>query len=250
MLGNIERAFYVGSTIILVCSVYLITMYRETLTTFKKDGSLLSSANPLQSFGVLFQNKFTTRMSILLILINIANQGFFSSIIHYNQYRFKFDSKMNGIYMMAIGVGTAIVQGFFMRKIIPKLGEMKTLRYCYILHIVFFACMSYTADKTAALALAVLFTVAGMADPIQQGLMSQEVKKEDQGKLQGGLSALALLCKVVAAVSMSSAFKYFTSDHAPVQLPSISFIFGTVLAIVSTFVVYSFPAKVDKEKSQ
>jgi DHA1 family tetracycline resistance protein-like MFS transporter len=248
-LGSLTRTFIVGSVFLAIAFLYALIFLRETLVTKNKsDQSLLATANPLRPLRVLLHNKITTRMSILMIFINLANQGFFSSAIHYNTYRFNFDRKQNGAYMMLIGIGTCIVQGVIMRRIIPRLGEMRVLLYCYYLFIFFFIVMGYTDNANVAYALALVYTVAGMSDPIQQGLISKEIRKEDQGMLQGGISSLMLISKVVASLTMSAAFRYFTSEKAPVQIPGIAFYIGSVLAVVSTGIVMTWPDQVKKQE--
>jgi DHA1 family tetracycline resistance protein-like MFS transporter len=250
MLGSLTLAFSVGTVLSLLAFFYALVFMRETLLMSDKTTSLLSSANPLRSVGILFQNKFTTQISIILILINLANQGFFSGAVHYNTYRYGFNSRQNGTYMMLVGIGTAVMQGFVMRRVIPKLGDMKVLRLCYILFIIFFLVMGYTDSGFIANIMILLYTVAGISDPIQQGLMSKEVRKEDQGSLQGAMSSLMLICKVIASISMSAAFSYFTSKEAPIKIPGIGYYIGAILATIAMLMVYRLPEqnKIETEK--
>ncbi|KAL0484435.1 tetracycline resistance protein, 2C class [Acrasis kona] len=243
LLGNITLAFLIGTSLMVAATVYAVVFLRESLV--KSPGQtvppLLESANPVKSIRVLFYNRFTTYMSVLIIVINLANQGFFGSAVHYNTYRFGFDAKQNGYYMTLLGLGTAIVQGVLMKRLIPKLGEMFVLKACYVIFIFFFVVMGYTDNGNVAFLMIVLFTVAGMSDPMQNGLMSKEIRKEDQGSLQGGLSSLMLLSRVVASVTMSSLFSFFTSKSAPIQIPGIAYYVGAVLSVVALAIVLRLP---------
>ncbi|MEB0250065.1 tetracycline resistance MFS efflux pump, partial [Mucilaginibacter sp. 5B2] len=65
-----------------------------------------------------------------------------------------------------------------------------------------------------------------------QGVMTNEVPKNEQGELQGGLTSLMSLSSIFGPWFMTFVFYYFTKPGAPVHLPGAPYFIASVLMLI------------------
>ena len=103
--------------------------------------------------------------------------------------------------------------------------------------------MGFTIDILAFVALAVVWSgwvvfalipftsLAALAGPDLQGMMSRAVPDDAQGELQGVLTSVNAVAMVLSPPVMAGAFFAFTKDDAFAYLPGAPFILSAILAL-------------------
>lgn len=76
-------------------------------------------------------------------------------------------------------------------------------------------------------------SLAGLAQPSINGLMSRHLPASAQGELQGGVSSLWGLTSIVGPLLMTGLFEYFTNPDGPIYFPGAAFVFAAILAAAS-----------------
>jgi DHA1 family tetracycline resistance protein-like MFS transporter len=61
----------------------------------------------------------------------------------------------------------------------------------------------------------VVWSLSGLAGPSLQGIMSRHVSEREPGEFQGALASIGSLTSIVAPVTLTDLFWYFTSPLAP-----------------------------------
>ena len=74
--------------------------------------------------------------------------------------------------------------------------------------------------------------------PALQGIISNNVPKNEQGELQGALTGLMSASTLVGPLLMTNVFSYFTAKNAPLYLPGASMFLAALLTLISTVLAY------------
>ena len=122
-----------------------------------------------------------------------------------------------------------IVQGGLSRRIIPALGERRSIIVGLTNATVFMIFYGLATQGWMIYCLLVLGSLGGFASPALQGLISRAVPLNEQGAVQGALASLASVAGVLAPPLTTSLFGYFIGAQAPVKLPGVAFFLGSAL---------------------
>jgi DHA1 family tetracycline resistance protein-like MFS transporter len=79
--------------------------------------------------------------------------------------------------------------------------------------------------------------LSSVAGPAATALLSRQVPANQQGELQGALSALRSITSSIAPLVMTGLFSYFTGPAGPVYFPGASFLAAGLLTFAALFVM-------------
>lgn len=133
--------------------------------------------------------------------------------------------KLTGaIILTVVGITGAITQGGLVRLIVPKLGELKTVRFFYCMFIPVFVAIPYFHFYWPGLAVVVLLGITnGLAGPSMNALVSQRAPGNMQGSIMGLTQSLGSLARVVGPVLANFLFQL---------RPSFPYLYGAGLACI------------------
>jgi DHA1 family tetracycline resistance protein-like MFS transporter len=123
----------------------------------------------------------------------------------------------------------AAVQGLLARRIIPALGERRSIVIGLCNATFFMSLYGLATQGWMVYVLLVVGSFGSIAMPAIQGLISRSVPPNEQGAVQGSLSSLASVAGIIAPPVMTGLFGYFISPRAPMHLPGVAFFFGSAL---------------------
>ncbi len=135
------------------------------------------------------------------------------------------------IILLVVGLTGAITQGGLSRVIIPKLGELKTVRLFYSAFIPVFASVPYIPMYfpgifgTIALGL-----TNGLAMPSMNSLVSRRAPREMQGSIMGLTQSLGSLARVVGPLFANWLFQH---------KPSYPYLYGAALALIPAVLAWT-----------
>ena len=137
----------------------------------------------------------------------------------------KADVKQFGaVILTVVGVTGAITQGGLIRIIVPKLGELNTLRYFYSAFIPVFYSIPFFSFYFPGLILTVLLGFTnGLSGPSMNSLISQRAPRELQGSIMGMNQSLGSLARVLGPMFANTLFSI---------KPSMPYLWGGTLALV------------------
>ena len=128
------------------------------------------------------------------------------------------------VILLVVGITGAITQGGLSRIIIPKLGELKTVRIFYTAFIPVFASVPYIPMYfpgifgTIALGL-----TNGLALPSMNSLVSRRAPREMQGSIMGLTQSLGSLARIIGPLFANWLFQ---------MKPSYPYLYGAALALI------------------
>ncbi|HLO99002.1 MAG TPA: MFS transporter [Fimbriimonas sp.] len=137
---------------------------------------------------------------------------------------------VGSIVLLVVGVAGAITQAGLANKVIPKLGELKTVRIFYTLFIPVFISIPYFQQYWPGLIGTVLLAVTnGLSSPSMNSLVSNSAPMEMQGTIMGLNQSLGSLARVIGPVFANFLFQL---------KPSYPYLYGGLLACIPAIMAW------------
>ncbi len=223
--------FYFAAGLTLLNWLYGMFVLPESLPPEHRRAFTWGRANPVGSLLALKRFPVVLGLVETFFLINLAHQVLPSTWVLYTGYRYNWTPKQVGASLAIVGIMAAVVQGGLARKIIPKLGERRSIILGLINTTVFMTAYGLATKGWMIYALIVVGSFGSIAAPAIQGLISRGVPPNEQGAVQGSLSSLGSVAGFIGPLVFTGLFGYFISPRAPVYLPGVAFFSGALLIV-------------------
>ncbi|HGG04698.1 MAG TPA: MFS transporter [Aliiroseovarius sp.] len=206
---------------------------RETVTDAIRRSFSWRRANPLGAFRAV--SSLPGARALLLFAFLNAVAGFVYAAIwpYFGEERFGWGPGMIGISLGVFGISMAAVQGGLIRLVLKRLGERRTVLVGVGFNIFAFTLMAFVTQGWIVLALSPLAAMGGLAGPALQGILSKQAPDDAQGELQGVISSLTAIATIIAPLTMTAIFAFFTGPSAPFYLPGAPFLLALAIAGIS-----------------
>jgi DHA1 family tetracycline resistance protein-like MFS transporter len=230
--------FYAASVLCLVNFVYGLFVLPESLDKEHRRPFNWRRANPIGSLMQLRKYPEILGLIAALVFVYIAAHAVQTNWTYFTMYQFHWTEKLVGISLGVIGFMAALVQGYLIRFIQPKLGNQKSIFYGLLFYAVGMMLFAFASESWMMFAFLVPYGLGGIAGPALQSVISSQVPKNEQGELQGVLASLVSLTAIIGPPMMTNVFYYFTHDSAPFKFPGAPFFLGFVFMSISAVIVY------------
>lgn len=225
LLGHygLRVPFYAAAGMTLLNWLYGMFVLPESLPVEQRRAFDWKRANPIGSFVALRKHPELLGLTETYFLINVAHQVFPATWVLYTSYRYGWTPKEVGLSLALVGVMAVIVQGGLARKIIPKLGERRSIVIGLTNATFFLTTYGLATQGWMVYVLLVVGSIGGIAMPALQGLVSRSVPLNEQGAVQGALASLASLAGIVGPLVATGLFGHFVRAEATVKIPGAAF---------------------------
>ncbi|MBD8018585.1 MULTISPECIES: TCR/Tet family MFS transporter [Kaistella] len=230
--------FYAASILCLVNFLYGWFVLPESLDKESRRPFNWRRANPVGSLLQLRRYPQILGLIAALVFVYIAGHAVQTNWTFYTMYKFNWTETLVGISLGVSGFMAALVQGYLIRFIQPKIGNEKSIFYGLTLYALGMILFAFASESWMMFAFLIPYGLGGIAGPALQSVISAEVPRNEQGELQGALASLVSLTAIVGPPLMTNIFYYFTHDQAPFIFPGAPFFLGFLLMAVSAVIVY------------
>lgn len=231
-LPGIRFPFVVAACLTLTNALYGLFVVPESLKPENRRAFAWSRANPIGTLAALAKYPVVLGLALALFLVGVAQRCLESTWVLYTEHRYGWDIRATGISLSVVGITAAIVQGGLVRRIIPKLGERKSLTLGISVSAIAFMLYALAPYGWMIYAFLVFGALGGISNPATQGLMSKAVPPNEQGMLQGGIASLTSITSIVGPPLATNLFGFFISPKAPFYVPGAAFIAGSILLVL------------------
>lgn len=152
--------------------------------------------------------------------------------------RFKWSPGMIGISLAVVGLLVGGVQAGLTRVVNPKLGNEKSIYIGLAFYALGMLLFAFASQSWMMFVFLVPYCLGGICGPALQSIMAGYVPANEQGELQGSLTALMSATTIVGPPLMTNTFAYFTNPAQAVYFPGSAFLLGAVFMIASTAIAY------------
>ncbi len=230
--------FFAASALCLVNFLYGFFVLPESLNKENRRPFNWRRANPVGSLMQLRKYPEILGLIAALVFVYIAGHAVQTNWTFFTMYQFNWTEKIVGISLGVSGFMAALVQGYLITFIQPKLGNQKSIFYGLLLYATGMVLFAFASESWMMFAFLIPYGLGGIAGPALQSVISAQVPKNEQGELQGALASLVSLTAIIGPPMMTNVFYYFTHDSAPFIFPGAPFFLGFVLMSISAVIVY------------
>jgi DHA1 family tetracycline resistance protein-like MFS transporter len=240
LLGQIGTRvpFFVSAGLCMLNWLYGYFILPESLPQDHRRKFEWKRANPFGAFKHF--KKYPTIYGLLgsLILVYLSMHAVQSTWTYFTMYKFDWSKAMVGASLGFVGLMIAIVQGGFIRIIIPKLGQHKSVYIGLLMYSLGYILFAFATRGWMMFAFLVPYAFGGIAGPAIQGIISTQVPPNEQGELQGGLTSLMSATTIIGPPLMTWLFAWFTKPSTPYLFPGAPFVLGALLTFASSLLAY------------
>ncbi len=236
LLGDwgLRMPFFVTAGLTFVNWLYGFFFVPESLKPANRRKFDWRRANPIGTLRSLFRYKVIAGLFASLALLYLAAHAVQSNWAYYTIEKFKWSEGQIGASLAVVGLLSAIVQGWLIRVLIPKIGQRRSVYIGLGLYAAGFFLYAIAAQGWMMYAFTVVYCLGGIAGPALQGIMSNTIPPTEQGELQGGFTSLMSLTSIFGPLVMNSLlFAHFTSPSTDIYFPGAAMLLGGVLTVVS-----------------
>ncbi len=229
----LRTPFLVAGGFTLLNALWGVFFVPESLAPENRREFSWARANPFGTLSYLTRYPAVTGLAVVWLFIGIAQRGLESTWVLFTEYRFHWDVRDTGLSLATVGVSAAFVQSVLIRRIMPALGERKTLVMALLVGALGYAGYGLVTQGWMLYVVLLIASFGGLAGPATQGLLSKSVPANEQGMLQGGLLAVGSLTAIIGPPLATNLFGFFISEKAPFQLPGAAFFSSAILALIA-----------------
>ena len=230
--------FLIAAGLTLLNVIYGYFVLPESLSKDNRRAFEWKRANPISSLKNLRKYPVVSGLVISLVLTFIASHAVQSNWSFYTMYKFNWTAEIVGYSLAVVGVLVAFVQGFLIRKIIPRLGQVKSIYLGMSFSALGLLLFGLASESWMMFAFLIPYCLGGIAGPSIQGVISSQVPANEQGELQGALTSLMSLCGVFGSLLMTNLFAFATAKNSTFHVPGAPFFLASCLTLVSFYLSY------------
>ena len=150
----------------------------------------------------------------------------------YTLERFGWEPWMIGVTLAVYGVAIAFVQGWLIRVVLRIMSERQAVLFGLGFEMVGFFGYGFITETWQVFVLIPLGSLGAVALPALQGIMSRTALDNQQGELQGVLTAVVSLAMIISPLIMTLTFREFVRDGSLFYLPGAPFLLAFLLTLL------------------
>ncbi len=234
---DLRLPFYCAAALSFGNAIFGYFYLEESLPEDKRDKSSLKRANPFGTLKLLTSTRVLMLLGIALMLVSAMQRGLEALWVIFSELQYGWNSQETGFSLAVVGASYVFVQGYLVRKVIPRFGEINTIIGGFLLSSLMYVMLAFNTNGLLGYLGIIPYIIGwGCAQPALQAIASRQVSDEQQGLLQGSLTSVGGLAAIVGPALSTTSFSYFTSSIAPVYFPGAFFLFGAFVLIISAWI--------------
>jgi len=242
VLGT-RAPFWIAAGIAAANFIYGALVLPESLKPEKRRALSWARANPLASFRAIGHLPGLRRYLFVMFLYTTCFTSYPAIWSYYGKAAFGWDGWWNGISLAVFGLFMGLAQGLGTGPAVKYFGERLTAIYGSILHAITFVFYGFIRSGAVAIAFSPVAAAGDVAGPAMQGTMSNLTPDDQQGELQGVLSAVNSVAASISPLVMTYIFYRFTEPGAAIYAPGAPFLLAAALMVVCVLVLVATPSE-------
>jgi len=239
LLGAIDlRApFWAAAALSITNFVYGALILPESLPVDRRTPFRLHAANPIGAVRFLGSRPVLMTLTIAMLFAFLAHDAIPNTWVLYTTYRFNFDERAVGVSLAIVGAASLVVNGFLVGRAVKWLGEYNTLLAGLGFGIVSELLFALAPVTWLLLGTLPIYALAGLSGGPFQSIATREVQPNEQGQLQGALTALRSMVTLVTPGLYTGTFALFVGPLAGVGLPGAPYLLAAILMATTVVLV-------------
>jgi len=198
-------------------------------------------ANPLGALVQIQKIPGLARFLLVFFLYEFAFYSYPAIWVYYAKAQFNWDPGMVGLSLASFGISVAIVEGLLIRRILPWLGERRTIIIGFMFNIAMFAALGFLTSGFWALIIAPFSALGSIVVPAMRGIMANKAAANQQGEVQGIIASTQSLAVIFAPLVLTYVFYIATRPNGPVFLPGAPFLLAAAVVALTLILFATRP---------
>ncbi len=228
-----REPFFAAAALVFLNFLYGWFVLPESLARDNRRTFQWMRANP---FGAAAQiRKFPTLLWLFLTVF-IYSIGHFVYPAIWSFYAKEAHGWSNaeiGISLAIVGVGFALVQGWLIRLILARLGEMRTAVFGFCISSVSLVGLAFASESWMVYAMLPVAALGAVVTPALTAIMTNLTGDDAQGELQGALSSVGAVTLIISPLLMTQLFSTFTKAGMSLYFPGAPFLAAALLMMIA-----------------
>ena len=239
LLGAIDlRApFWAAAALSITNFVYGALILPESLPADRRSPFRLHAANPIGAVRFLGSRPVLMTLTVAMLFAFLAHDAIPNTWVLYTTYRFNFDERAIGVSLAIVGAASLVVNGFLVGRVVKRLGEYNTLLTGLGFGIVSELLFAFAPTTWLLLGALPIYSLAGLSGGPFQSIATREVQPNEQGQLQGALTALRSMVTLVTPGLYTGTFALFVGPLAGLGLPGAPYLLAAILMAATAVLV-------------
>ena len=239
LLGAIDlRApFWAAAALSITNFVYGALILPESLPADRRRPFRLHAANPIGAVRFLGSSPVLMSLTVAMLFAFLAHDAIPNTWVLYTTYRFNFDERAVGASLAIVGAASLIVNGFLVGRVVKRLGEYNTLLTGLGFGIISELLFAFAPTTWLLLGTLPIYSLAGLSGGPFQSIATREVQPNEQGQLQGALTALRSMVTLVTPGLYTGTFALFVGPLAGLGLPGAPYLLAAILMAATAVLV-------------
>lgn len=210
---------------------------RETVTDKTRRAFEWRRANPFGAFKSMGKIPGIKGLLWVYFLYSVAIYVYPAVWSYFTAERFGWQPQMIGASLAVYGICMALVQGWLLRYMVRWVGERGSVIWGQVFDFLAFGVLAFITSGTLALALIPISALGALVQPALQGMMSRAVADNQQGELQGVMTAVHALSMIISPLMMTAVFAQFSDPATSYYLPGAPFLLALILMVIGLVVL-------------
>ncbi len=189
-------------------------------------------ANPIGALAALKRFPAVLGLVECYFILTLSQVMLQSTWALYTDYRYSWSPLQVGLSLMFVGVATGLVQATLVKKLVPKIGDTRSVILGLCISII--AQIGYGLAPYGWMIYAIVCfgCMAGIGQPALQSYVTKHIPPNEQGAVQGVFAGLASLAGIPGPWIATHSFGWAVAPERSVHLPGIAFFEGAILTVI------------------
>jgi len=196
----------------------------------------IKRANPFGAFVQLRKNKAIRMLVFVMFLLYLAGQVMPAIWPFFTKYLFKWTDREIGYSLAFVGVMVVIVQGGLIKFSQRVFGPIRSVYVGIVMYMIGLALFAFVSQSWMAYLFTFVYSLGGIAPPSLQGIISSKIPANEQGELQGMMTALTSVSTILSPLIMTNLFFLFTKENTPLYFPGAAFAVAAIIVGVGLII--------------
>jgi DHA1 family tetracycline resistance protein-like MFS transporter len=247
---SLRAPFWAAAALTALGWLYGLLVLPESLPPERRATLSWHAVNPVKSFGILAKYEGLAGLSGMTMLVQLAAQAVNTLFMLYTAYRYGWTPVEVGLLLMAYSAGTIAMVAALSPFLVSRFRERKVVLGGLLLLTLGFLGLGLAPSGLWFAAACLLICLGNVATPPLQALLTHKVDSNEQGRLQGAMSALMALTGMVGPILFTQIFAWSISGNGAPAWSGLALAVGAALAALAWLVALKVARSLTPEESE
>lgn len=229
--------FWTAAIVALANGVYGLLVLPESLPLDRRAPMRWAKANPIGALGLLVSRPGLPVLSVALLLMWFAMFAMNSVFVLYTAYRYAWNPLALGVFCSALAAVNIVVTSQLSGRAVGWFGERRTLLAGLIAQVIGFVACGLAPNGVLFWIANIPMTLANIAGPALQAMMTAKVEADEQGRLQGAMGGVSSLTGLFGPIAFTQMFALAIAGGRGPAWSGVTILAGGALSLIAALLV-------------